>query len=98
MRWRKASGGGETYCEVLDVLAAVVLVDRVCDPDNNVAVTSVRQDSDPRLRGCHPYQTEEEEDRGGRFHLRCSLFTPPNPFVAHHVRAIDDCLRLGSSQ
>ena len=42
MRWRKASEGGETYCEVLDVLAAVVLVDRVCDPDNNVAVTSVR--------------------------------------------------------
>ena len=42
MRWRKASGGGETYCEVLDVLAAVVLVDGVSDPDYNIAVASVR--------------------------------------------------------
>ena len=30
-----------TYRKMFDVLAAVVLVDRVSDPDNNVAVTSV---------------------------------------------------------
>ena len=31
----------KTYREMFDVLAAVVLVDRVSDPDNNVAVASV---------------------------------------------------------
>ena len=78
---------------MLDVLAAVVLVDRVSDPDYNVAVASVRQDSDLRLGRGDPYQAEEEE---GGHHLQRPLRLAPQaaPFAHHHVTAIDDCLRL----
>ena len=83
-----------TYREVFDVLTAVVLVDRVCDPDDDVAVTSVGQDPDARLRGGRPHQAEQDRDRVARRHLALT------PFVVDHrhdVTAIDDCLLLISS-
>ena len=83
-----------TYREVLDVLAAVILVDRVCDPHDDVAVTSVGQDPDARLRGGRPHQAEQDRDRVASRHLALT------PFVVDHrhdVTAIDDCLPLGSS-
>ena len=83
-----------TYREVLDVLAAVILVDRVCDSHDDVAVTSVGQDPDARLRGGRPHQAEQDRDRVVRPHLALT------PFVVDHrhdVTAIDDCLLLISS-
>ena len=83
-----------TYREVLDVLAAVILVDRVCNSHDDVAVTSVGQDPDARLRGGRPHQAEQDRDRVARRHLALT------PFVVDHrhdVTAIDDCLLLISS-
>ena len=70
---------------MFDVLAAVVLVDRVSNSDDDVTVASVGQDSDPGLGGGRPNQAEEEQ------HHLLTASPPATAFSDHHVTAIDDC-------